>query len=570
MSSGVWELTAEAGKRFLVHEGILASQSQRLRDIIDAFTAAEPSPKREIPLDNWDADTVGRLVEYVYTGDYQSPDPQAPSTPSFTPTESVQDANNSRESSEEASTQGQDEEEEDSIPAPPARPLTPLSECFAPGPDPDQKLSAADEFAEKYFDPSEHDFEEVFLAHAKIFALAQEFEMHDLQTLAVQRLLRTFINIDFFQPDWPVASNFVELARYTYGGNNHANNDLRHVVSQFAALNFTTLQTDEMKALIEESGRFARDLTAKVCRRLIIAEKTHNSERKELKELKLQMHAMKAELDEELEKVVGKSASPTRSINPLDRKPSSNGSAFSYSRKSGSGIFAKIPPPPPNRIFPGTNTFGTITASTRPLTIPTISTNTNIFDTPGHPTIVSSFSHPKQSPARSSPYTSSSPGAKSIFVKTEIPTGTTGLFPEPAKSIFETNKTPTKSSSSFGLFNTPPQSRSTSALGMAKPAEPVSLFPDPVKQPTPSSNIFTSSGQSNSTSAFGMVKQTPAAGSLFGGVKVAPPPLFSAKTSTVTPIFGDKPAPVAPLFGQNVAVPTGTLSFGGGSIFGKK
>lgn len=555
----MWELTAEAGRRFVVHEEILASQSQRLKDIIDAFTATEPKPVREIPLDNWDADTVGRFVEYIYTGDYQSPDPVLPSTPVMTPEGSNQSVGSSGQSLVDATlvptTPG--EVEEKCTLTPLVRPLTPLSECFPDGPDPLRKSSAAETFAAKYFDPSEHDFEEVFLAHAKIFALAWEFDVEALQKLAVQRLLRTFINIDSFQPDWPVASNFVELARYAYCGNNPADNDLRKIVSQFAALNFTALQTDEMKVLIEQSGGFARDLTAKVCRRLIIAEKDRDHEQKEREGLKLRLRSTKTELKEEreksvglgemIEKVVERKVLPSRPSNPLaDRRPFKNtvpiigGTLFPPATTLPDvRAAADIPPPPPKSMFSNTNTV-----------------TTSIFS---HPSITSSPSSLliKMPLGGSAVYTASSqPGSKSIFESGGLFTGS-GM-----KSLFDAEKTPTKAktSGSYGLFFTPPMSRSTSALAPVTQTPEMGSSLDPVKQPTPSPSYF--GRPSISTSAFGGFGPVETSANLFGP---RPTPAFGP-TEISDSVFGNAPQPrstsLFPTFGS--ARPT-EMS---GSVFG--
>lgn len=536
MSSGVWELTAEAGRRFVVHEDILASQSQRLKDIIDAFTAAEPKPLREIPLDNWDADTVGRFVEYIYTDDYQSPDPVLPSTPVMTPEGSNQSVGSSGQSPVDAtSVPSAGEVGEKCILTPPVRPLTPLSECFPDGPDPLRKSSAAETFAAKYFDPSEYDFEEVFLAHAKIFALAWEFDVEALQKLAVQRLLRTFINIDSFQPDWPVASNFVELARYAYCGNNPADNDLRKIISQFAALNFTALQTDEMKILIEQSGGFARDLTAKVCRRLIIAEKDRDHEQKEREGLKLRLRSTKTELKEEreksvglgemIEKVVERKVLPARPSNPLaDRRPFKNtvsiigGTLFPLAPTlPDTKAAANIPPPPPKSIFSTAKTATTSIFSYPSITSPSPSLFVNMPS------------------GGSAVYTASSqPGSKSIFESGGLFTGSGGT-----KSLFDTEKTPTKakSSGSYGLFFTPPMSRSTSALAPVTQTPEMGSSLDPVKQPTPSPSYF--GRPSISTSAFGGFGPVETSANLFGP---RPTPTFGP-TEISGSVFGNAPQP---------------------------
>lgn len=576
----------------MVHEDVLASQSQRLKDIIDAFTAAEPKPGREIPLDNWDADTVGRFVEYIYTGDYQSPDPVLPSTPVMTPEGSNQSA---------ASSDGLSPVDVISVPSalgkveeghtlvPPVRPLTPLSECFPGGPDPLRKPSAAETFAAKYFDPSEHDFEEVFLAHAKIFALAWEFDVEALQKLSVQRLLRTFINIDSFQSDWPVASNFVELARYAYCGNNPADNGLRKIVSQFAALNFTALQTDEMKVLIEQSGGFARDLTAKVCRRLIIAEKDRDHEQKEREGLKLRLRSTRTELKEEreksvglggmIEKVVERKAPPSRPSNPLaDRRPFKNAvsvvgdTLFTLAPALPDiGAAVDIPPPPPKGIISGANTA-----------------TTNIF---GHvPVVDPSPQLLVKIPTGGSVAwtTSSQPGSKSIFESGGLFTGSV------TKSLFDTEKTPTKAktSGSYGLFFTPPMSRSTSALAPTTQTPEMGNSLDPVKQPTPSPSFFGRPSISTSafggfgpiessanlfgprpTPAFGGVKQTEISGGVFGNApqprSTSPFPTFgsSKPTEMSGSVFGNAPQPrnTSPFATFASARPAPGSLFGGGS-----
>lgn len=51
------------------------------------------------------------------------------------------------------------------------------------------------------------------------------------------------------------------------------------MVSQFAALNVTALQTKEMKFLISEGGGFASDLMEKTCRRLEVSETNLTKER---------------------------------------------------------------------------------------------------------------------------------------------------------------------------------------------------------------------------------------------------------------------------------------------------
>lgn len=285
LSSEVREITTESGdKRFLVHEDLLASQSEYLRNLTTTTISNDEgnSAQRQINIGSWDTETVGRFVEYVYTGDYYCPDPEQLATPVATPPILERGAEDEVQSIRELTAilsspeQSQDKitkergsaSLESSISS-----LEPLAEFFRPGPDPPRRFSAAEQFTMKHFDPTVHDFKEVFLTHAKIYALALKLKIEALCTLALQRLVRTLLNIGSVQLSSSVPGNFVELARYTYSHTHDTRDPLREVVSHFAALSFTALQTKEMEGLISEGGDFAKDLMQKVNIRLIAAER---------------------------------------------------------------------------------------------------------------------------------------------------------------------------------------------------------------------------------------------------------------------------------------------------------
>lgn len=151
------------------------------------------------------------------------------------------------------------------------RPLTPLSECFSTSLDLPAELSAAAQPTS--FDPTEYNFEEVFLTHAKIYALALKLEIEALCALAIRRLLRTLVDIGSVGANSPVKGSFIALARYTYSSTSNSEDPLRRIVSQFAALNFTALQSQKLRELIREGGDFASDLMEKASRRLVVTEK---------------------------------------------------------------------------------------------------------------------------------------------------------------------------------------------------------------------------------------------------------------------------------------------------------
>lgn len=263
-------------ERFLVHAALLASQSVHLRNLIEKMSGESSGPERELDIGYWGSETLGRFVEFVYTGDYHCPDPAPLDTPAATPEEGSVSGSVGEEdvATVAPSTESVQESEAGELkqkfwmPQPQVQllqELAPLSEMFAPDIlNPQRKLSAAEIFATKDFHPAEHDFEEVFLAHAKVYTIARTFEIEALCILALQRLLRTLVNIGPVPPGSALVGNFVELARYAYATIPGAQDPLRNLVSQFVALNFTSMQTQEMRKLMKGGGDFVGDLMEKV------------------------------------------------------------------------------------------------------------------------------------------------------------------------------------------------------------------------------------------------------------------------------------------------------------------
>lgn len=75
MSSDIVQLIAKGGSRFLVHKDVLASQSKPFNDALTGEW--KESQDRRIELPDWDAVTIGRMVEFLYRGSYCYPDPAA-------------------------------------------------------------------------------------------------------------------------------------------------------------------------------------------------------------------------------------------------------------------------------------------------------------------------------------------------------------------------------------------------------------------------------------------------------------------------------------------------------------
>lgn len=145
-TSEVFELLAQHGElRFLVHKDVLTSKSQPFRDA--ATGKWKEATERKIDLGDWDGDTVGRLVEFLYTGDYRYPNPEPRS-----PKPGLQESPSNRE---EPDSQGiaasKVSGEESSLDR--NRPLTPLSECLRNSLTPDPDNPKTDATRLENFDP---------------------------------------------------------------------------------------------------------------------------------------------------------------------------------------------------------------------------------------------------------------------------------------------------------------------------------------------------------------------------------------------------------------------------------
>lgn len=265
IASDVFELTAQGQLRFFVHKDILASQSQPFQNATSGFW--KEGSDRRIILEDWDGDTVGRLVEFLYTGDYQYPDPELVSLGNTSQTVSGEGSRHKPP----ASLGLRDFSSDPVVDL--ERPLTPLNRCLRYG------LSdggVTDPKSLEYFEPSEYDYKEVLLTHAKVYALAHYKSVNLLRSLALKRLLMTLSRISPVQASSHIALNVIDLVNYVYAHTDalaSTEEPLRRLVSQFAALNFTALHTrDEMAEFIAEGGDFVKDLMAKVCRRLKVVE----------------------------------------------------------------------------------------------------------------------------------------------------------------------------------------------------------------------------------------------------------------------------------------------------------
>lgn len=249
MSSEIFELEAQGGVRFFVHKDILAHQSQPFANATDGVWTE--STERKINLEDWDAKTVGRLVQFLYTGDYKYPGYPLSEIPEE-PTVKEQSAPKSPEDSE-------------LFPGT----LTPSLERVL-GTSATPRIT--DSTWLELVDTSNFDFEETLLAHAKVYALAHYKSITMLKALAQERLSSVLFALHPLNHNPHLPTNIVSLATYVYENTDSLANSaepLRNIVSNFVVLNFPAWQAHpEAVEMMCGGGDFVRDVLTKICRRL--------------------------------------------------------------------------------------------------------------------------------------------------------------------------------------------------------------------------------------------------------------------------------------------------------------
>ena len=275
-------VTESDGKSFVAHAGVL-SQCDKLKAIIDGDW--KDSKERRIVLLDWDADTVGRLIEWLYRGHYSWPLPKGtqeelPEPKSHTPPPPERQSLAIKMNPNYLS------------PAPGGmndRPLTPLAnqrvfEMNTPHP---QSSTSSMNSWRNQVSLKDFDFEDVMLVHAKVYCLADYMLLPQLQALAHQCLNKVLQSITVISPDLPVIGNLVTLIEYVYANtasppeektiNGDKEEPLRKLISTFIAMHlgkfkFSARDDTRMCHLLDEGGDFVVDLYDKVRRNTIALE----------------------------------------------------------------------------------------------------------------------------------------------------------------------------------------------------------------------------------------------------------------------------------------------------------
>ena len=261
------------------------------------------SSECKIVLEDWDSKTVGRLLEWLYSGDYESPSPAE--APQF----DVESSGIRVSETTVPSKQGADlpfitpkkiESARGSN-----RPLTSLQNIYFNEARPNLARSYAETFepwARRFEqDPSSLNFEATLLAHAKLYALADYMLLPALQAQAFDRLKAVLMVISpptytFYSAfrnsrlpiaNLPVIGNLVTLIQYVYANTTRLESKeepLRELISTFIVLNYDQFCDvgDLVQTLMEQGGDFQGDVHDKMRRHQIAS-------KKELKALQTQL-----------------------------------------------------------------------------------------------------------------------------------------------------------------------------------------------------------------------------------------------------------------------------------------
>ncbi|KAA8911524.1 hypothetical protein FN846DRAFT_887721 [Sphaerosporella brunnea] len=243
-------------KEFPVHSGLLSANSETLRVLFanggghDGWRNSRGD--RSISWEQWDEPTVSRFVQWLYTGEYAVPDPK-PTAP----------------------RKGGKPHHHQHI-SPPATPSPPSSVLSGSGgsdiaapPHPPAPPAAQN---------TTLDYDETFLAHAKLYALGHFVVSKQLMRVCVNRLASLLDEIRWIERCSVAADNFVNLARYVYKNTDSSiNRDVcpthgslefpgnwADLWRSFAAFNFERLDCPSMLALMAAGGDFVVDVSKKV------------------------------------------------------------------------------------------------------------------------------------------------------------------------------------------------------------------------------------------------------------------------------------------------------------------
>ncbi|KAL8664191.1 MAG: hypothetical protein Q9202_003269 [Teloschistes flavicans] len=250
-------LVGPTAKPFYVHADILSKSEMLRREISGQWKESE---EKQITWSHWNAGTVAKFIEWLYTDDYKCPypikaEPQESSSPQNhdgpEPLGNVE-SNPFPEHHDNGKKENPTTETSTS-----AQPLPTIDALDWAGCRKLGKLTQAEEYdtwtGHQLWRPEELDYHEVFMTHAELYVMACTYMVDDLKNMAWQRLRSVLRTTGVPVPGSALIENLASLTHYTFNqtGNRSGEEDpLRMLVTTFAALHFTAIKGPEIDELI--------------------------------------------------------------------------------------------------------------------------------------------------------------------------------------------------------------------------------------------------------------------------------------------------------------------------------
>ncbi|KAG0634084.1 hypothetical protein HOY80DRAFT_1100650 [Tuber brumale] len=255
----IFQVTAQGGTRcFYTHASILSKCSQPFRSAVEGDW--KESSEHIIDLNDWDGDTVERLLQFLHTNNYQWPIPKKHVV------EELGSINGKKKLFTFESPAPRAEAESFEI----SRPLTPIEQLVVA----DEALTIPLDYNAwlSTIKPTDHDLGDLLLSHAKIYALASSKDIEGLERLALDRTLKTLTALGTFENGSPKVTYITELLKYVYENTaslSSSREPMRKLVVRFTALNLTILNSDnKISGLMGSIAELAGDLMSDVTRRV--------------------------------------------------------------------------------------------------------------------------------------------------------------------------------------------------------------------------------------------------------------------------------------------------------------
>lgn len=301
---------------FIAHAKVLA-RSSKLKATVDGDW--KDSHDRKIVLTDWDKETVGRLLDWLYTDEYTNPDPgvvkvvpnpasQQPEMVTYVFTErdhpsqssnSIMSESLTRSDNDIAIIDAPEEFESKEI----TRPVTPLMNQEFKNAISSPKYSNAENFTawKETCQPRTNtlSYESTLLAHASLYCLADYMLLPDLQSLTFRRLQNTLDFINNFTARTPVVADLVKVVKYIYANTSRPHigeEPLQKLVTTFIALNIGAFDDGEMgevRGLFDQGGDIAVDVWEKARRNVGELDRKLRESEEKVGELKREVKARK-------------------------------------------------------------------------------------------------------------------------------------------------------------------------------------------------------------------------------------------------------------------------------------